>query len=72
VNPHLFRDCAATTIARHTPEQVNIASQILGHSKLATTERYYNQSGSASASRQYQTAIATLRANTRSRSGEKH
>ncbi|MBK6512199.1 MAG: hypothetical protein IPG06_23980 [Haliea sp.] len=51
---------------------MNIASQILGHSKLATTERYYNQAGSASASRQYQTAIATLRANTRSRSGEKH
>jgi integrase/recombinase XerD len=70
VNPHLFRDCAATTIARHTPEQVSIASQILGHSKLATSERHYNQADSASASRQYQSALAAIRASTQSRSGK--
>lgn len=61
VNPHLFRDCAATCIARHTPEQVGIAAQILGHANLYTTERYYNQAGSISASRVYQATIDTIR-----------
>lgn len=61
VNPHLFRDCAATTIARHTPEAIGTASQLLGHSRMSTTERHYNQAGSVSASRQYQAALAAMR-----------
>ena len=42
VNPHLFRDAAATTIALDRPEQVRMAARLLGHRSFATTERFYN------------------------------
>jgi integrase/recombinase XerD len=42
VNPHLFRDAAATTLALERPEQVRLAAPLLGHRRLATTERFYN------------------------------
>jgi integrase/recombinase XerD len=61
VNPHLFRDCAATSIAIEDPEHVRIAAVILGHSKLSTTEKYYNQACSLEAARMYQSSIERLR-----------
>jgi integrase len=51
VNPHLFRDCAATTIAITAPESIGIARDLLSHASLATTEKYYNQARSIDASR---------------------
>ena len=44
VNPHLFRDCAATSIAIDDPQHVRIASQILGH-RSAADDRALLQSG---------------------------
>jgi integrase/recombinase XerD len=41
VNPHLFRDCAATTLAYANPKHVGITAALLGHRSFATTERYY-------------------------------
>jgi integrase/recombinase XerD len=41
VNPHLFRDCVATTIAVDDPTSIQIAMRILGHTRLATLERHY-------------------------------
>ena len=64
VNPHLFRDCAATSIAIDDPEHVRIASQILGHRSTATTERYYNQAQSIDAARRYQDFLVGLRSGT--------
>lgn len=61
VNPHLFRDCAATSIAIEDPEHVRIAAVILGHSKLSTTEKYYIQACSLEAARMYQSSIERLR-----------
>jgi integrase/recombinase XerD len=61
MNPHLFRDCAATSIAIAHPEHVRIASQILGHSSTVTTERYYNQAQAIDAARRYQHFLLTLR-----------
>jgi integrase/recombinase XerD len=61
VNPHLFRDCAATSIAIEDPEHVRIASQILGHRSTATTERYYNQARIVDAARRYQDFLLALR-----------
>lgn len=49
INPHLFRDCAATTIAVEDPEHVRIIKSILGHASLETGERYYNQAQSLTA-----------------------
>jgi len=42
VNPHLFRDCAATSLALEDPAHVRIAAQVLGHGSFRTTERHYN------------------------------
>ena len=42
VNPHLFRDCAATSLALEDPAHVRIAAQVLGHGAFSTTERHYN------------------------------
>ena len=61
VNPHLFRDCAATSIAIDDPAHVRIASQILGHRSTATTERYYNQAQAIDAARRYQDFLVGLR-----------
>jgi integrase/recombinase XerD len=55
--PHLFRDCVATSIAIEDPQNVHLASDILGHQSYATTEKYYNQSRSIDAGRSYQKAI---------------
>jgi hypothetical protein len=51
VNPHLFRDCAATTIAIDDPACVQIVMHILGHTRLTTGERHYNQARGIEASR---------------------
>jgi integrase/recombinase XerD len=61
VNPNLFRDCAATSIAIEDPAHVRVASQILGHSSVITTERYYNQAQAIEAARQYQGFLIGLR-----------
>ena len=42
VNPHLFRDWAATSLAIEDPAHVRIAAQVLGHGAFSTTERHYN------------------------------
>jgi integrase/recombinase XerD len=61
INPHLFRDCAATTIATFAPEDIGIISRILGHSNLATAERSYNQAGMLSAGRRWHQALEKFR-----------
>ncbi len=61
VNPHLFRDCAATSIALTDPDNVAITVQVLGHKTLATSERFYNHAMSRKASETYQTQIAKMR-----------
>jgi len=62
VNPHLFRDCAATTIAIAAPSEVRIVTAVLGHANLATSERHYNQARGLEASRLHNETIARLRA----------
>ena len=64
INPHLVRDCAATSIAIDDPAHVRIASQILGHRSAQTTERYYNQAQAIDAARRYQDFLVALRTGT--------
>ena len=64
INPHLFRDCAATSIAIDDPAHVRVASQLLGHRSRATTERYYNQAQAIDAARRYQHFLLALRKST--------
>jgi integrase len=61
INPHLFRDAAATSIAIEDPEHVGIVVAILGHSTIKTSERYYNQATGIDAARHYQNVIAAYR-----------
>lgn len=60
VNPHRFRDCAATSIAIEAPEHVGIIVPVLGHASAATGERYYNQAGSFIAGERYQAVIESF------------
>ena len=57
INPHLFRDAAATTLAIADPENVRVAAPLLGHRTFTTTERYYQQAKSFEAHRQYIAAL---------------
>lgn len=58
VNAHLFRDCAATSIATEDPAHVGIITPVLGHSRYRTGERFYNQASGMQAGRAYQEVLA--------------
>jgi integrase/recombinase XerD len=60
LNPHGFRDCAATYIAIYDPEHVQIVAAILGHSALETSQKYYDLSGTVEAGRRYHGAIKAI------------
>lgn len=61
VSPHLFRDCAATTIAIAQPGQIGVARDLLGHASLHTTNTHYNQARSIEASRLQADVLAACR-----------
>lgn len=61
LSPHMFRDCAATAIAIHAPEQIRMIQPILGHTGMATSERHYNLAGSLEAGRRHGATIKALR-----------
>lgn len=62
INPHLFRDAAATSVAIEDPVHVGIVAAILGHSTFRTAEQYYNQATSLEAARKYQATVRAYRA----------
>ena len=61
INPHLFRDCAATTIAIDDPAHVGTASHLLGHNDPRTTEKHYIQANSLAAGRRLRKSVDALR-----------
>ena len=61
INPHLFRDCATTSVARDDPCHIGIAWRLLAHRTPKTTEGYYNQARSVEASRRLQNVLLSLR-----------
>lgn len=61
ISPHLFRDCAATSIAIEDAEHVCITANILGHASLSTSERHYNQAHMLAAGRTMQQSLLNLR-----------
>lgn len=60
VNPHLFRDCAATSIAIHDPAHLAIVLTLLGHRSLETMRRHYDQSRGIEAIRLVQQCLLSL------------
>jgi integrase len=61
INPHLFRDCAVTSLAIDDPGHIGIATRLLGHRSASTTERYYNQARGVEACRLIQQFLISLR-----------
>ncbi len=61
INPHAFRDAAATTLAIHDPKHVRITAAILGHTSFQSTEKYYNQAHGLDAHRRYAEVLFRLR-----------
>jgi len=60
INLHLFRDCAATGVAIAAPENIDVVTAILGHTKIATSEKFYNQARRIDAGRRFQKTLAAL------------
>jgi site-specific recombinase XerC len=60
VNPHLFRDALATTIALERPDKIGIVTPLLGHRSLATAQRAYNLAGMATAAAAWHDALDQL------------
>jgi integrase/recombinase XerD len=69
LTPHLFRSCAATTIASEAPQSVEIIPAVLSHGSRATGERYYNLAGSLEATRAHSGVLAEIRLSVRPRIG---
>jgi integrase len=65
ITPHLFRDCAATSIAVDNPEHAEIVSRILGHAQLKTAAKHYIHGRSIRDSRIHAELLLDLRATAR-------
>ena len=58
---HLFRHCAATSIAIEQPQDVLITKDLLGHWSYSVAESYYNLAQQVDAGRRYQAVLTDLR-----------
>lgn len=61
VSPHLFRDCAATTLARLSPESARLIRPVLAHSGFRTAERHYIHAQTIDAGRDYAAIVQRLK-----------
>lgn len=62
---HDARDAAATTWALSAPDQIGVARDLLAHSDLRTTTKFYNRARGIEASRAYSQVIAAMRRQSR-------
>lgn len=70
LNPHLLRDCAASTIASERPEYILAAARVLGHSQLSTTLAHYEHASMLAAGSCLQEVIGEIQS--RKSSGSDH
>jgi integrase/recombinase XerD len=61
--PHLFRDCLLTSVAVDHPDLMTISATLLGHVRLDTGQKHYNQACMLDAGRRYAASISELREN---------
>jgi integrase len=61
VSPHLFRDAAATTLARISSESARLIRPVLAHSGSRTAERHYIHARTIEAGRDYASLITRLK-----------
>jgi site-specific recombinase XerD len=62
INPHLLRDCAASSLAAVSADMARAAAPLLGHRHFSTTERYYIQADNLAASRRLGAVLDRLKA----------
>ncbi len=67
ISPHLFRDCAATTLATYQPDQVLVGAGLLGHSDLRAIHSHYIHAQTIKAGKAHQNAINALRGSLQTR-----
>ena len=60
LNPHLLRDCAASSMSSEAPEYILAASRILGHRTLTTTIGHYEQSSMLAAGARLTSALEEI------------
>ena len=58
---HLFRDAAATTLARISPESARLIRPVLAHSGSRTAERHYIHAQTIEAGRDYVAVVQRLK-----------
>lgn len=61
INPHLLRDCAASSLAAVSADMARAAAPLLGHRHFSTTERYYIQADHLAASRRHGATLDRLK-----------
>lgn len=61
IPPHLFRDAAATTLVRESPEAARLVRPILAHSRFKTAERHYVHARTIEAGRDYAKLLKKIR-----------
>ena len=61
IYPHLFRDIAVTELVDFAPDEIGIASDLLGHADIRTTRQHYIQAQGMVAHLRFQDAIAARR-----------
>jgi integrase len=66
VCPHDVRAAGGTTWAVYAPERIEVAQELLSHRDIRTTTVHYNRARGIQASRQYSSALASIRARQRS------
>lgn len=61
IPPHFFRDSAATSLVRMSPQDARLARPLLAHADYATTERHYIHAQGIEAGRDYAAVLAGLK-----------
>jgi site-specific recombinase XerD len=65
INPHLLRDCAATSLSTVSPAAARAAAPLLGHRQFATTERHYIRANQLEANRTVNTVLSAIKASSK-------
>ncbi len=60
INPHLFRDCAATSLSLVSLAAARSAASLLGHQHFSTTERHYVRARQLDASRTVNAVLSLI------------
>jgi len=60
LSPHLFRDCAVTSVGRDAPASARLTRDLLGHTTIDTTNQHYNQAKMVEASRRHTAMMESL------------